>query len=133
MISIRELLSGQVDDIYKLDAKLQSNLLELFRKINIIRAAYGRPMIVTSGYRSMKHHLEIYAKKGITKIPMQSHHLFCEAVDISDPKGTLKLWCYENVGLLVSTGLWMEDFGSTQTWVHFQIVVPKSGKRFFRP
>lgn len=104
--------------------------------MNVIRAAYGKPMSVTSGYRSMAEHLRIYKEKGITdktKIPMKSRHLFGEACDISDPKGILQTWCKVNIKKLEEAKLWCEDFNSTPGWCHFQTVAPKSGKRFFIP
>lgn len=114
----------------------EDNLLELLIRINKVRDAYGRPMIVTSGFRSMEDHLRIYKQKGITdksKIPMKSKHLFCQAVDISDADGKLKKWINENVKLMEEIGLWFEDFSKTPTWVHVQIIPPSSNKRFFMP
>lgn len=135
MITKDELLSGLAKES-ELTPELKNNLAELFAKINVIRTAYGKPMTVTSGYRSMKHHKEIYAAKGITdtsKIPMQSKHLYCQAVDIADGDGKLKAWLSNNVQLLENAGLWCEDFSCTKQWLHFQTVPPKSGKRFFMP
>ena len=134
MISFNELIKGSV--ISDIPIEHQHNLEELLKKINIIRAAYGKPMIVTSGYRSMADHLRIYSQKGITdrsKIPMASNHLYGRACDISDPNKQLQAWCKQNEALLASVGLWMEDFSATPTWCHFQILPPKSGKRFFMP
>lgn len=134
MISMKELLSGQAnfDD---LDKDVQDNLNQLFLKVNIIRKEYGKPMIVTSGLRTKKHHLEIYASKGIypPKVPMKSNHLFGRAVDFADGDGKLKKWILENMKLIEEIGLYMEDFAATKTWVHFQINPPKSGNRFFKP
>lgn len=135
MITLGELLKGQCD-IEELDETTKSNLYELLNRINKVRARYGFPMIVTSGYRTMQHHIDIYKKKGITdlsKIPLKSNHLYGRAVDISDRNGQLQRWCLANVKILESIGLWMEHFSATKTWVHFQIVPPKSGNRFFMP
>jgi len=115
---------------------IQDNLVELLVRINKVRAAYGKPMTVTSGLRTMADHLRIYAAKGITdksKIPMQSNHLYGRAVDISDPNKELQAWVLKNVKLMEEIGLWMEDFSATTNWVHFQINPPKSGNRFFQP
>lgn len=131
MISRQEILKGK--DCPK---EFENNLLELLIKINKVRDAYGRPMTVTSGFRSMEDHLRIYREKGITdksKIPMKSKHLFCQAVDIYDPKGELKKWVKDNLKLIEEIGLWMEDFDSTPNWVHFQILPPASNARFFKP
>lgn len=134
MITMSELLKGaKLEDQ---DDAIQSNLKELLEKINKIRALYGKPMVVTSGLRTMEDHLRIYKEKGITdksKIPMKSKHLSGQSVDISDPKQELQKWCKENEKALQDIGLWMEDFQYTKTWCHFQVVPPKSGKRWFIP
>ena len=134
MITIKELLSNQAK-FEDLDKDVQANLNELFLKVNIVRKEYGKPMIVTSGLRTKKHHLEIYARKGIypPKVPMKSNHLFGRAVDFADGDGKLKKWILENIKLMEEIGLYMEDFNATKTWVHFQINPPKSGNRFFKP
>ena len=135
MITMEELLSNQCK-FDECDESQQENLKILLDKINQIRTKWGKPMTVTSGLRTMKHHLEIYAAKGVTdpaKIPMQSKHLYGQAVDIADLDGSLKKWVDSNVSLLEDAGLWCEAFSSTPTWVHFQIIPPKSGNRFFIP
>lgn len=133
-ISEKEILkSSKRED---LSSDYQKNLDILLERINKIRDAYNKSMSVTSGYRSMEDHLRIYKDKGITdqsKIPMKSKHLYCQAVDISDPKQELQKWCKDNVKTLEDIGLWCEDFAYTSNWTHFQIVPPQSGKRFFVP
>jgi uncharacterized protein YcbK (DUF882 family) len=134
MVTIKELLSNQAS-FDSLDKDVQENLNQLFLKVNIVRKEYGKPMIVTSGLRTKKHHLDIYARKGIypPKVPMKSNHLFGRAVDFADGDGKLKKWILENMKLIEEIGLYMEDFSATKTWVHFQTNPPKSGKRFFKP
>lgn len=134
MISIDELLSGQAK-LGELPNDVQNNLQELLVKVNKVRSAYGKPMIVTSGLRTVKHHLEIYEKKGVypPHVPMKSNHLSGRAVDFADADGKLKAWVKQNVKLMEEIGLWMEDFSATKTWCHFQINPPKSGNRFFMP
>lgn len=134
MLEMRELLKNarledQPNDV-------QKNLWVLLDKLNMVRAAYGKPMTVTSGLRSMADHLRIYAEKGITdktKIPMKSRHLSGQAADIYDPKQALQKWVMQNLDVVEKAGLWMEDFSATKNWVHFQIIPPASGKRFFKP
>lgn len=135
MISMDELLQGKVklDD---LPEGHQENLAILLDRINQVRVAYGKPMTVTSGYRSLSDHLRIYAEKGITdqsKIPMKSKHLSGQAVDIYDPDGALKNWAMLHMDLMEKVEFWFEDFTVTTTWVHFQVVPPGSGKRVFMP
>lgn len=134
MISMNELLSGQCT-FEECSPEQQKNLTILLEKVNKVRAAYGKPMTVTSGLRTMKHHLEIYAKKGIypPKVPTKSNHLFGKAVDFADGNGALKKWVKENIKLMEEIGLWMEDFSATKTWLHVQINPPASGNRFFKP
>ena len=134
MISMNELLSGQAS-LGDLPNDVQNNLNTLLVKVNKVRTAYDKPMIVTSGLRTVKHHLEIYARKGIypPKVPMKSNHLSGRAVDFSDSDGKLKAWVKENIKLIEEIGLYMEDFSATKTWCHFQINPPRSGKRFFMP
>lgn len=136
MITMKELVGSSTD----IPSAHQSNLADLLIKINKIRSAWAKPMTVTSGYRTKADHLRIYkalaAKRGVkfdeTKIPWGSKHLSCEAVDISDPDGTLHAWCVANTALLEEIGLWCE-VKDDQARVHFQTVAPKSGKRFFNP
>lgn len=134
MITMQELLKGKPFD--SLHQEHRFNLTILLKKVNQIRQAYGKPMTVTSGYRSLEDHLRIYRQKGIidkSKIPMKSNHLSGRAVDFADASGDLKKWVLANVQLLESIGLWCEDFEYTKNWVHFQIIAPASGKRFFKP
>ncbi len=134
MISLSELLSG--NDYNSLTPAIQSNLQDLLIRVNKIRSAYGKPMFVTSGLRSMKHHLEIYTAKGIygtSRIPMKSRHLSGQAVDFSDPKQELQNWIKANEPILVDAGLYCESFCFTTNWVHVQSVAPLSGRRFFMP
>lgn len=116
--------------------ELEDNLLELLVKINKMYDAYGIPFTLTSGFRSRNDQIDIYLKKGVkdmTKIPMRSKHLTCEAVDIYDPKQELQKWILKNIKLMENIELWFEDFSYTKTWVHAQIRPPKSGSRFFKP
>lgn len=112
------------------------NLLELHRRINIVRQLWGKPMIVTSGFRSLVDHKRIYMEKarkaGIQnpRIPMGSLHLSGEAVDIRDD-GSLYDWLKQSEQVLIDAGLWCEE--GTKGWVHFQTRPPRSGKRWFLP
>jgi hypothetical protein len=134
MISLNEL--GYYKDM---NLEHYNNLLKLSFKINLLREAYGKPLRVTSGYRSKEKHLAIYAAKGITdqkKIPMQSRHLSGLAVDlvpVKEPVSDLHKFIKSNVALMQEIGLWFEDFSKTPTWLHAQCVPPKSGKLFFMP
>ena len=139
MIKFKELIQGNLEK--DIPASHISNLNELLVRINKIRVLWAKPMIVTSGYRSMSKHLEIYSKINAdrkklglepSKVPMGSLHLSGEAVDISDQDGKLYDWVFANTKILEEIGLWCE-IKDTQKRVHFQIKSPKSGKRFFKP
>lgn len=126
MITLEELLQKKF--IFKdLPKETQDNLMTLLERINKIRAAYGKPMSITSCLRTVADQQRINPKA------MKSNHIIGAAVDISDPKGELDEWCVQNVKLLESIGLWMEHKDDTPNWSHFQIYPPKSGNRFFHP
>lgn len=130
MITLQDLIGKE-----KVPPEHEANLEVLLFVLNRIEADFGL-IKVTSGYRSMAHHLAIYAAKGITdqsKIPMKSHHLFGEAADIvpiGRPVNDLHDFIKANADKYVA---WYEALESTPTWLHVQIVPPKSGKRFFKP
>jgi len=134
MIEITELC-----DFVRVPFEHQDNLIMLKDKLNQFRSAYGKPLLVTSGYRSLEKHLAIYAAKGITdqsKIPMKSNHLYGLAADlvpIEDDIKHLHNWVLDNVKLCEELGLYFERFDYSPTWLHVQCVAPKSGNRFFIP
>lgn len=134
MIEMSELLKKtKLED---LPSDIQDNLTDLVERLNVIRRAYGKPMTVSSGFRTKEDHLRVYREKGITdpkKIPMGSRHLSGKACDIADSDGKLKDWVNDNVELCEKVELWMEDFSATPTWIHFQSEPPASKKRFFMP
>jgi hypothetical protein len=123
MISLKELNKRG----YMLTTELASNMAVLHKAINVVREAYGKPMIVTSGLRSKKD------QERINPSAMGSKHLSAQAVDIEDTDGELAKWVKANVSVLETAGLWCEDLDHTRGWVHFQCVPPKSGNRFFIP
>jgi uncharacterized protein YcbK (DUF882 family) len=113
--------------------KHQQNLQELQKRINNLQnmvtkvAGFYWPFVVNSGYRSPSDQQRINPKA------MKSNHLTGSAVDLRDADGTLKELLKNNVDLLEECQLWCEDFKHTPTWVHLQILPPRSGKRFFIP
>jgi len=139
-IQMSELLTQSEWDLAGED--IRSNLYRLHYSMNVVRVHYDSPMIVTSGFRSMERHVNIYASinenrkiKGlpVISIPMGSMHLRGAACDISDPDSVLKTFVVKNLRLVEDLGLYMEAFDATPSWVHFQIYPPKSLTRFFRP
>jgi LAS superfamily LD-carboxypeptidase LdcB len=116
---------------YPTSKEIDANLSTLLERLNKVREAYGIPMTVTSGLRSDAQQQALITA-GKSNAP-KSHHLTGEAADILDQGGKLKAWVEANISLLEEIGLWMEDFSATPNWVHFQIVPPHSGHRFFLP
>lgn len=116
---------------YPTDGIIRSNLEALCKSLNIVRKAWGKPMIVTSGLRSQKQQEELI-KAGKSNAP-KSLHLVGLAADIADPDGELAKWCLENVKILEEAQLWLEHPDYTVGWVHFQRSPPRSGRRFFIP
>ena len=111
MLSLSELLKGKA--LNSLPKEHQDNLAVLLEKINKIRIAYNKLMTVTSGYRSLQEHLDIYKRKGITdqnRIPMKSAHLVGLACDIADYDGSLKKWLSQNISILEENGYTVKIF-----------------------
>ena len=138
MLSLEEIIHcGKAPD--DLDPAKLEQTKDLLDRVNKVRAAYGKPMTVTSGIRTWADHLRIYAAKGITdvsKIPKASHHLETvtdsAAVDIADPGLVITAWLKgDGAAVLEDAGLYCEQGNSN--WVHFQNVAPKSGNRWFLP
>lgn len=120
---------------FPVNEEQKANLEILLERMNQIRQLYGKPMVITSGLRSLDDHLRIYREMGVidqSKIPMKSKHLIGAACDVLDTDGSLMKWCRANVTHLETIGLWIEDDSSVPR-VHFQIQAPSSGNRFFKP
>jgi uncharacterized protein YcbK (DUF882 family) len=127
MITMKELNP----DNLPLEGAVERNMKTLFERMNELRGIWGRPMIVTSGLRSDEKQKALIAE-GKSRARL-SRHLFGAACDIFDPNKELGRWCLENESVLVKIGLWCEHPDYTRNWVHFQIIPPMSGKRFFIP
>lgn len=133
MISMDEILKGQDEQV---DVKNHfPNLQRLHYVSNYIRRLYAKPLIVTSGFRSMDDHLRIYRERGIAeeKVPMGSMHLRGAAIDFSDPDKKLQKWIAENMRVSEILDVYYESFDATPNWVHLQIFPPMSRNRFFQP
>lgn len=108
MISTDEIIRGR-----PVTPGLVAAIADLASRVNIIRAAWGKPMIVTSGLRSQDDQKRINPK--VTR----SAHLEGRAVDISDPKGHLYDWLQKRPELLEESNLFAE-LGTSPGWVHLQ-------------
>jgi len=133
MITLKELNPNG----YPLTKVQEDNLSRLFYAMNEIRKQYGKPMIVTSGVRSLEDQTRIDAcrivggKKAGPRLG--SAHLQAAACDVWDREGTLWRFVRDNLKLMEQLGVYLEDRSKTPTWCHFQILRPKSGNRIFLP
>lgn len=109
---------------YPLTPDQVANLARLLESLNKFRSAYGKPMLVTSGYRPGRYNVQAGGAPN-------SAHLTCEACDFADPEGLLDEFCSKNTKLLDSCGLWLEHPDSTPGWTHLDIRARKN--RIFRP
>ena len=123
MITDREYLKDR-DIKYPLNKIQLRNMINLLAIINLVRTKYGKPMIVTSGYRDPE------TNKAAGGSPSSSH-LTCEAIDLKDD-GTIAKWIIDN-NILVDYFLYMEDPAHTKGWVHLTTRPPLSGNRIFKP
>jgi hypothetical protein len=123
---------------FALSDEQAKNLEVLCDRLNVVRKAWGKPMYITSGFRSEADHRRIYKEKAaregksVVRVPMGSQHLKGAAADIFDANGALTRWLKANPDILEKAELWCEDDPATPR-VHFQIFPPKSGKRWFKP
>lgn len=124
-ISPQEILMGR-EVQYPLTPELKSNLDKLLVSVNRLRVYYGKPLIVTSGYRPGHYNEKAKGAK-------DSAHLYCQAVDFRDKDQALAKWLMSNPQMLMDCGLYMEDPQYTPTWIHVQIRKPPSGQYVFKP
>lgn len=108
------------DDVIK-------NAWDLIKKVNKLLELHTGEEILRSGWRPKAYNDKV---PGASK---NSKHITGNAVDVADPDGSLGRWCLENEKYLEDFGLWCEHPKHTKTWVHFQNLPPKSGKRFYIP
>ena len=95
----------------------------LLDKLNKFRAAFGKPMNVTSGARCSAVNTKCGGK-------VHSAHLVGRAVDFVRTPELLAFCTEEN---LAKYNLYMEHPDSTPQWIHISDRAPPSGKRIFRP
>lgn len=124
-ITLDELLMGR-DKEYPLTPKLYTNAVKLLVAVNFLREKYGKPMVISSGYRPDKYNREAGGAP-------TSPHLTCEAIDIFDRDRSLTEFILDNPKILEELDLYMEDPGHATQWVHVQIRSVKTGNRIFLP
>ena len=115
MITREEILMGR-DKQYPLTPELEANLTKLIGAVNKFRAAYGKPLTVSSGYRPGAFNSAAGGAKA-------SNHMICLAVDFKDADGAIDAFAVEcdKKGLLKAWGLWLEHPDSTPGWCHLDI------------
>lgn len=139
MITFKDMIGSAV--ISDIPITQQHNIEIVVSRVNAVLKIYGKEGKVTSGYRSLYDHNRIYSQLNAKrraknlpelKVPMSSRHLSGEAVDIHDPEHEMLKWLKANPRVLVENKLWCEELDD-QERVHFQVVPPRSGNRFFNP
>lgn len=121
MISRAEILMGR-DREFPLTSELEANLAALLEAVNKLRTLYGKPMLVSSGYRPGHFNSDAGGAKN-------SCHLLCMAVDFHDADHAIYDFCTDVV--LEQCGLYKEDKSSTASWLHCQ--TRATSNRTFRP
>lgn len=125
MLTRQDILMGREKN-NPLTKQMEKNLNWLLVAISALLEKYNKKVKVSSGYRPPGINQNV---GGASNSP----HMTCEAVDISDPNREFANFCLDNLELLESIGLYMEDPRWTPTWVHLQIRKPQSGKLVFVP
>ena len=95
-------------------AELRNNVIELAVNLQVLRDELGKPISITSGYRSQQHNWKIGGAKG-------SYHLKAMAADIK-VKGMKPKEVSEVIEQLISEGRMKEGgIGIYRSWVHYDI------------
>src|SRR4030042_1235773 len=107
---------------------IQQNARKTVEAINRLLTVFEGEMLIsrdvcTSGWRPKS------VNDATANAAKTSKHLTAEAGDIADPDRALAQWCVKNTDVLAECGLWIEDPRWTPTWVHFQRIPPKTGRR----
>ena len=137
----------------------QKAFTEFHEKINLFREKCGLPMTPTSYFRSKERQIRIYKQKAVKKefpfedgiynekkVPLSSKHMTGYAADFADVNKKLAHWVLDNIDWCKQNGFYFENFGAnidtlkwdkkydkTPTWLHLQIIPPKSGRVIFNP
>lgn len=109
--------------------KLEKTMDDTIQQINdFLKEIHFFDVEVVSGWRPQQ------LNDSIKNAATQSKHLTCQAVDLLDLKPfPLMHAILENLIAAEVHGVYFEDFSYTPSWVHIQVVPPKSGRRVFVP
>lgn len=125
-----------------LNARQSANLSKLFDACMKLQDASGIDLQVNRGFVTLAEQIETYRKINLKRksqglpalqVPMESKHMFGAAVDLWDANQQLQKWILANEALVKSWGVHFEKFSYTLTWVHMQVIPPRSGSFFFLP
>lgn len=116
-----------VTHFQELTDELRTNAQVTVDKTNELLRRFGQQRAVNSGWRPAAVNA---ATPGAAPL---SQHMWCRAIDLSDPEGDLDEFLFGCTQHLIELGLWMEHPASTKGWTHVQTVPPKSGKLVFYP
>lgn len=125
-ISVMQYLMGRAK-LEDLPPEHVTNINILIPKINELLERYNRPVPMNSGYRTVED------QKRINPKAMKSKHMEGAAIDLGDRDHNLRYFILNNVKILEELDLYMEDPSHTATWIHLQIIPPKSKRRIFIP
>jgi uncharacterized protein YcbK (DUF882 family) len=93
---------------------VKESLAELAENLEILRAHFGKPITITSGYRSPAHNLRIGGAS-------ESFHTRGMAADIKVKEVAPKI-VYNAIELLIKSGKMKEGgLGLYNSWVHYDI------------
>lgn len=139
-------MGRDVSHAAELTAEIRANAEILIPKVNLL-LAFAEADGVAPGFDQVtgSHVASGWRPSGInsrtSNAAALSPHLRAQGVDLQDIIGTraLACWCLVNRDALIQVGIWMErpqwtcGRNNDDPWVHWQIVPPKSGRRFFIP
>jgi len=109
-----------------LTLEVDDNATKLLEAVNTFLDNYQPTLLVSSGWRPKTHNTKIGGAPS-------SNHIKGLAIDIKDTDNRVFQYVLQNLKLAEQLGLYFEDKRWTPTWVHIQLVKPKSGKRIFIP
>lgn len=90
------------------------NLTELAQNLEVVRAHFGKPVFILSGYRSKEHNLKVGGAG-------ESFHMQGKAADIQI-KGFTSKFVYDVIESLIKEGKMKEGgLGLYKTFVHYDV------------
>jgi len=133
MLTVKKLLNGYDEYMQfkkEINEELLSNLKDLADKVNEFLNHVGLradQIVINSGFRPQA------VNEATANSAKKSNHILGLAVDLKDPFNNLfnAFMKEENLSKAKELGLYFENPRHTSTWVHIQIVAPKSGNRVF--